>query len=523
MSGTSRTRGSQTTSRRCTRIDPRLAQLRRAVADPLPHPSEEDLRAAATAVQDWAFHHYQTLPNQSIGLTETAGRLAGWLNLAPPEAARPFADILSTFRRFVEPYAFRVNHPRFAAFIPGAPCFPSVLGDWLTAAANFFAGVWLEAAGPAQVESTVLDWFRSWLGLPDTTRGVLTGGGSEANLTALVVARERVPFADRSRMVLYVADQRHWSVDRGAKVIGLHPSQVRPVPVDDHFRLRGTSLRELVRQDRAAGLLPWAVVANAGATNTGTVDALPEVAAVCRAEGLWLHVDAAYGWVAALIDEGSRELHGIADADSVTVDPHKWLAQTFDVGCLLVRDGARLAETFASRPDYLQDVAPAADEVNYADNGIALTRRFRALKIWLSVQMLGLGWFRRLAAHGVGLAEYAQARLEAAGVFEILCPRRLSIVCFRYVPPGPGAELDAVNERLAKALLATGRAFLSSTRLRGAFAIRMCFINWRTSAADVDEIVELLIRLGAEVAAGPVVPGVPRAPAAGPGGSPPPT
>jgi glutamate/tyrosine decarboxylase-like PLP-dependent enzyme len=401
---------------------------------------------------------------------------------------------MADFRRCVEPFAFRPNHPRFLAFVPGAPCVPSVLGDWLTSAANFFAGVWMEGSGPAQVESTVLDWFRRWLGLPATTRGILTGGGSEANLTALVVARERVPFADRGRMVLYVSAQRHGSVDRAAKVMGLHPSQVRPVPADDDFRLRGDALADAVRRDRAGGRLPWAVVANAGATNTGTVDGLAEIAAVGRAEGLWLHVDAAYGWVAALTDDGRRELAGIADADSVTLDPHKWFAQTFDCGCVLVRDGRRLAEAFAYRADYMQDVAPLAGEVNYSDHGIALTRPFRALKVWLSVQVLGLDWFRRLADHCCRLAEYAQARLEAAGCFEILCPRRLGIVCFRYVPAG-GEDPDAVNARLVAALRDTGRAFLSSTRLRGAFAVRLCFVNWRTAAADVDEVVELLVEL----------------------------
>jgi glutamate/tyrosine decarboxylase-like PLP-dependent enzyme len=343
--------------------------------------------------------------------------------------------------------------------------------------------------------------------MPETTRGVLTGGGSEANLTALVVAREPVPFADRGRMVLYAADQRHWSVDRAAKVMGLHPAQLRLVAVDDDLRLRGPALSRRIKLDREAGLRPWAVVANAGATHTGTVDELSEVSAVCRAEGLWLHVDAAYGWVAALDGRERGQLAGIADADSVTLDPHKWLAQPFDVGCLLVRDGRRLPDTFASRPDYLQDVAPGADdEVNYADHGIALTRRFRALKVWLSVQMLGLDWFRRLVAHGCALAAYAQARLEAAGAFEILCPRRLSIVCFRYVSPDP----DAVNTRLLAALRETGRAFLSSTRVRGVFAVRLCFINWRTTAADVDEVVDLLVRLGADVANVPDVPAVPR-------------
>jgi aromatic-L-amino-acid decarboxylase len=511
-----------TTSRRSTPIDGRLTELRRAVERPLPHPSPADQRAAAAAIQDWAFTHSETLPEQSIGRTATPAELRPRLDLPPPAAGRPFADVLADFQEHIAPYAFRTNHPRFLAFVPGAPCLPSMLGDWLTAAANFFCGVWLEASGPAQLESTVLDWFRQWLGMPDTTRGVLTTGGSEANLIALVVARERVPIADRERMVLYVADQRHWSVDRAAKVMGIRSDQIRPVPVDDDFRLRGGELTRLVRADRAAGHFPWAVVANAGATNTGTVDALAEVADVCRAERLWFHVDAAYGWAAALPEGGRQELSGIADADSVTLDPHKWLAQTFDTGCVLVRDGRLLPETFAIRPDYLQDVAPNEGEVNYADHGISLTRRFRALKIWVSVQMLGLDWFRRLVRHCCDLAEYAQARLEAAGCFEILCPRRLSILCFRYIPPGV-ADPDDVNARLVGALRDTGRAFLSSTRLRGAFAVRLCFINWRTSAADVDEIVHLLARLGREVAAGPVVPTFPATPAGGPAGSGPPT
>lgn len=392
-----------------------------------------------------------------------------------------------------------------------------MLGDWLTAAANFFCGVWLEASGPAQLESTVLGWFRDWLGMPATTGGILTTGGSEANLLALVVARERLPFADRARAALYVSEQRHWSVDRAAKVIGLHANQIRPVAVDGQFRLRRQNLHDCIRDDRERGLVPWAVAANAGATRTGTVDALAEIAELCRAEGLWLHVDAAYGWVAALAPEGRRDLSGIDRADSVTLDPHKWLAQTFDVGCLLVRDGQLLPETFAMRPDYLQDVHPVEGEVNFTDHGIALTRRFRALKIWLSVQVLGLDWFRRLARHCFSLAKYAQARLESAG-FEILSPRQLSIVCFRFVG-SKTADLDQLNTNLLAALRETGRAFLSSTRLRGVFAIRMCFVNWRTTAADVDEIIDLLLKLGHEIAAGKVVPNVATAPPAGSAGN----
>jgi glutamate/tyrosine decarboxylase-like PLP-dependent enzyme len=479
-----------------------LDQLRRACAAPLPHPDPDALRAAASQALDWLLTHFATLPEQPIGLSATRAEMEARLRQPPPEQGRPFEELLRDFANHVAPFACRINHPRFLAFVPGAPSFPSVLGDWLCAGTNFFAGVWLEASGPAMVELVVLDWFRDWLGLPATTAGVLTGGGSEANLTALVTARETLADADRPRAVLYLTDHRHWSVDRAARVMGLSPAQLRPVAGDDPFCLEPTALAAAVAADRAAGRVPWAVVANAGATSTGAVDPLAALADVCARERLWLHVDAAYGWTAALTAEGRAELAGIERADSLTLDPHKWLAQVFDVGCVLVRDGGLLTRTFALRPEYMQDVAPGGDEVNFADRGIALTRRFRALKVWLSVQALGIGWYRALVTHCCRLAALGQALLEGAGVFEILCPRRLSIVCFRYAPPGPRteAELDQLNLALVDAVRATGRAFLSSTRLGGRVAVRFCFINWRTTAADVEEVVILLTRLGGDLA-----------------------
>jgi glutamate/tyrosine decarboxylase-like PLP-dependent enzyme len=347
------------------------------------------------------------------------------------------------------------------------------------------------------VELVVLDWFRQWLGLPATTQGVLTGGGSEANLTALAVAREPLSEDERRRALLYVAGQRHWSVDRAAKILGLRSDQIHSVDCDAEFRLAPGALTEAVERDRAAGRLPWAVVASAGTTNTGAVDPLAAIADRCAANSLWLHVDAAYGWTAALTDEGRTLLDGIGRADSVTLDPHKWLAQTFEAGCVLVRDGRRLAQTFALRPDYMQDVAPAEGEVNFCDHGVALTRRFRALKIWLSVKVLGVAWFRSLVERCCRLADLGQALLERAGVFEILSPRRLSIVCFRYARGERDEQrLNELNLRLVDAVRATGRAFLSSTRLHGRVAIRFCFVNWRTTTADVEEVVRLLVELG---------------------------
>jgi len=476
------------------------------LSEPLPHPPLDQLETALRQVEGWALHHHNTLQDQPIGLAATPAELRRRLGEPPPDSGRPFAEILERFSRDVAPFAFNVMHPRFLGFVPGAPCFPSIIGDWLTAAANYFTGVWLEAAGPTQVELTVLDWFKQWLGYPPEARGILTSGGSEANLTALVVARDSILRQDRQRMVLYQAFDAHSSIDRAAMVMGMHVSQIRQVFGPPDFRMRVDALRDRVRSDRAAGLLPWAVVANAGATNTGAVDPLSEIAAFCREERLWLHVDAAYGWAAVLTEEGKRDLAGIAEADSVTLDPHKWLAQTFEAGCLLVRDGGLLTKTFQMRPDYLQDATPGEGEVNLADQGIALTRRFRALKIWVSVQMLGLNWFRALVERSMQLADYAQRQLEAASSFEILSPRQLSIVCFRYVPQrsaGMKIDLDALNERLSRELLATGRAFLSSTRLNGRFSLRMCFINWRTTSHDVDQIIELLKEIGNELAARP--------------------
>jgi len=483
---------------RSTTIDAHLSALRQACAAPLDHPSPDTLRSWAEQVLDWFLRHHSSLPQQPIGRTASRSTLEALLRRPPPDLGQDFAGLLREFDQVIAAHACRVNHPRFLAFIPAAPSAVSTLGDWLCSAANFFAGVWLEAAGPTQVELTVLDWFRSWLRLPESTQGILTSGGSEANLLALVTARERLPWEERSRAVLYVSEQRHWSIDRAARIMGLHPEQVRPLAVGSDFRLGPAPLAEAVARDRGAGRLPWAVVVNAGATSTGAVDPLDALADLCCRERLWFHVDAAYGWSAVLTPEGLAELHGIERADSVTLDPHKWLAQTYEAGCLLVRDGALLPATFGMRPDYMQDVQPDQDEVNFADRGLGLTRRFRALKIWLALQTLGLGWHRQLIQHCCRLAELAQGLLRQVPEMEILSPRRLSVLCFRYAPRGsgkqPGREqhLDRLNLALIDALRATGKAFLASTRLNGRVALRFCFVNWRTTTADVEQVVGLL-------------------------------
>jgi glutamate/tyrosine decarboxylase-like PLP-dependent enzyme len=475
-------------------------QLRQHCDRPLDHPAPEELRRFTELTIDWILRYDAGLSQQPVGRSIDRQTLEKALREPPPWQGSAFESVLATFERDVASCAYPANHPRFLAFIPGAPTFLSVLGDFLCASTNFFAGVWCEAAGPAQVELVVLDWFRTLLGLPAGTDGLLTGGGSEANLTALVVARERLPVSERGRAVLYVSEQRHWSVDRAARIIGVLPHQVRPIAVDADLRLRPNELARLVCADRQDGLLPWAVVANAGSTNTGAVDPLVEVADLCEREGLFLHVDAAFGWAACLTEDGRRLLKGIERADSITLDPHKWLAQTFEVGGLLVRRGEELTRAFAMTPEYMQDVLPGPEEVNFADRGIALSRRFRALKVWLSIKVLGLDWFARLVEHSRALGRYAQAVLTEAG-FEILSPEQLATVCFRHAPAGMTAEaLDRHNLALIDAVRVSGEAFLSSTRLHGRVAIRLCLINWRTSADDIDCVVSVLRRLATSAA-----------------------
>lgn len=477
-----------------------LDQLRLACLNRPAQPSLEWLREAGQQVMDAMVEDFANVSEGGIGLSAGRAELEALLREPAPEEGSDLAPLLDAFQQKVARNSFRVTHPRFWAFVPGAPSFASILGDCLATSTNFFGGVWKEAAGPAEVEIVVLDWFKHFLGYPANAGGVLTSGGSEANLTALVVAREPWAHADRPRLVLYASEHRHWSIDRGAKIAGLSPEQIRPLPCDADFRLDLAALERAISADEQAGRIPWLVLANAGATNTGSVDPLADLADRCARRRLWLHVDAAYGWPIALTDEGRRLFQGIERADSITLDPHKWFAQPFESGCLLVRERDRLGQTFTMRPEYLQDVVPQHDEINFCDQGIALTRRFRALKIWFSVKLLGVAWHRRLVEHNVNLAQYAAALLENARCFEITSAPKLSIVCFRYVP-GDGAhcDTDALQQAIAADLLQSGRAFLSTTRLHGRTTLRFCFVNWRTTAEDVEEIVNALATIGARL------------------------
>ena len=345
------------------------------------------------------------------------------------------------------PHAAREPHPGFIAYVPSCPTFPAVLGDWLATGFNFFAGVWPVAAGPNELELVVLDWFRQWLGMPNGTGGLLTSGGSGANLTAMIAARHHVIQGDASRiaqLTVYASDQVHSSVTRAAWLAGVPRENVRSLATDDEFRLRLDGLRDALARDRAAGRIPLMVVASAGTTNTGSVDPLGDIATLCEREDVWLHVDAAYGGFAMLTESGRGALAGIERADSLTLDPHKWLFVPFECGCLLARDPQRLKAAFQIFPEYLADVQGEHQAVNFADYGEQLTRYSRALKVWMSVRYFGTDAIRDAIDRGAMLARRLEQRIRETPRLEVVSPARFGIVCFRVRPDGAadGPELE---------------------------------------------------------------------------------
>ena len=420
-----------------------------------------------------------------------AADLRSRLGGPPPEQSGDYGAVLARVIADVLPYGARTDHPGYLAFIPSFTTWPAALAELTAAAANPYCGAWLESAGAAQVELEVIDWFRAWLGLPAGTAGVLVTGGSAANLTALLVAREAAggPSPDS---VLYVSDQAHSSLARTARAMGLRPQQVRVLPTDDRWRLLPGTVAAAVRADRSAGRIPFALCASAGSTNTGAVDPLADLADVCAAEGLWLHVDAAYGGFAALTAKGQAVLAGVDRADSVTLDPHKWLYQPMECGCVLIRDGARLERTFAIHPDYLDgDATQGAGEVNFADRGLQLSRGFRALKVWVTVQTFGLTAFRACIQRNLELAEYAEALIRSHPELTLMAPATLGIVCFRREWPGcDEAETERRGTALAEELERGGTALVSTTRLAGRHAIRLCILNPTSSAEHVRLVIE---------------------------------
>ena len=448
--------------------------------------SREEMRKFGYAVVDLLTEHFADGEKERVGAKVDPAKMIPLFDVDPPDNGRDPNEILAQLKRDVFPNNLHVDHPRFFAFVPGPNNFVSTMGDALAAGFNIFNGTWLGGPAAAAVELGVVRWLCRICGFPESAGGLFVSGGSMANLTGLVAARNALLRDRIEKATVYFSDQTHSSVQRALHVIGFMREQMRKLPSDKDFRLSIQTLREAIADDRAKGLRPFCVIANAGTTNTGAVDPLAELADVAQQEGLWLHVDGAFGAASILSDRGRALLRGLERADSISLDPHKWLFQSFECGCVLVRDAALLRSAFQIKPDYLRDVHRLTSEFNPADHGVQLTRSFRALKVWLSLQTFGVAAFREAITRGFELAEIAERELRVRKGWEILSPAQMATVCFRF------GESDELQTQLVDLMMNDGYALLTSTELRGAVALRLCTINPRTTERDIFETIERL-------------------------------
>jgi glutamate/tyrosine decarboxylase-like PLP-dependent enzyme len=463
--------------------------------------SREEMRSLGYRVVDLLVDHFADEEDDPIGRSPGREELEDRLREELPEEGKDPHEVLDQVEADILPNTMRVDHPRFFGFVPGPNNFVSVLADTLAAGFNVFSGTWISGAAAAQTELVVVDWLRTLCGLPETAGGLFTSGGSMASVTGLAAARHAVLDDEVEGAVAYCSDQTHTSVDRALRLLGFGPDQLRRLPHDDHYRLDPDRLDEAVRADRAAGRRPFCVVANAGTTNTGAVDPLPRLADVADEHDLWLHVDGAYGAAAVLCERGQERLSGLDRADSLTLDPHKWLFQPFEIGGVLVRDQQHLRRAFQIRAEYLEDAIGELDEVNYADYGIQLTRSFRALKLWMTLKVFGRQAVATGVERGFERAEQAERLLRDRPGWTVTTPAQMGIVTFRYTPEELGpAQADALTRRLPQALKEEGTAMVTKTTLDGRPALRMCPINPRTSADDVRQTLDALDRLAKALA-----------------------
>lgn len=489
--------------------------------------SEAELRELSSAVTKLVTEYFAEVSTKPVFPEISAGELTAKLGATLPLAAEPLAQLLEDCRTILENSRHN-GHPRFFGYVASPATAPGAFADLLASSLNANVTSWRSGPAATEIERTVVRWLGAMIGFSDDARGLLTSGGSMANLTALLIAHRASADTNVSAaglwnisapMTIYASDQIHMSIPKAADILGIGRAQVRLIPSDDRFRMNVPLLRQTIAEDIANNFQPFCIVASAGTVNTGAVDPLDEIAAVAKEFGLWFHVDGAYGALAAL-DETKRLLfRGLDQADSVSLDPHKWLYVPIDSGCLLFRDEARARAAFNFEgADYIKVHEQDADEAfAFWNYGPELSRRFRALKIWLTLRYYGVERIAATLTEDNALAEYLAERVEQAEDFELLCEPQLSICCFRHVPaalktnapPGGsptvregsdlqeqnasiGAELDTLNTNIMNAVQRGGRAYLSSATIRGKFALRACITNFRTTRADLDQTLDII-------------------------------
>jgi glutamate/tyrosine decarboxylase-like PLP-dependent enzyme len=464
--------------------------------------SAEKMRQLGYQAVDLIIDHMNHLKSKPVSEAIDSDILRNKLTESIPENGADPKEFLHFLTRNVFNQITHVDHPHFLAFVPGPSNYVGVVADFLASGFNVFPTAWIAGAGAEQIELTTINWLKSMLGFPDSAEGLFVSGGSMANLTALTVARQVKLNNDIENAVVYFSDQTHFSVNRALKVLGFKHHQICRIETDEHLRISVSALKKQLKEDRTKGKKPFCIIANAGTTNCGVVDSLNELADLCNDEDVWLHADGAYGAPAILSEKGSALLLGIHRVDSLTLDPHKWLFQPYDVGCVLIRNNQYLSKTFRMIPEYIKDSETnIEEEINFGECGIELSRRFRALKVWLSFKVFGVEAFRQAIDHGIMLAEQVETFLGKAKDWEVVTPAQLGIVTFRYIPCELASTdtINEINKKLVGEITRRGFAMLSTTELKEKVVIRLCSINPRTTTEEMLQIMMKIKALAEEV------------------------
>lgn len=421
-----------------------------------------------------------------------------------PETGCDPTEVLRLFAEEVLPYPMGNNSPRFLSWINPPPAPIGVLAELLAAGMNPSVAGGDHAA--TYVEHAVLGWIKTIMGYPLNAGGVLVSGGSVANIVALAVMRHvRTKGAIRTEgfnkhnapLVVYTSTQGHGCIQKAVELLGMGSSYLRKIPVDAEYRMDVEALRKQIAADRAAGLTPAAVAASAGTVNTGALDPFDAIADVCEAEDLWFHVDGSYGAVGILVEEIADLYKGIERSDSLALDPHKWLYVPVECGCVLVKDAQAMRDSFSLVPPYLRDDAAIPW---FSEYSIQQTRGFKALKLWMMMQQIGVEGYRELLSHDIAMAKALRAKIAARPDFELVAGGPLSVTCFRYTPAG-ATDLASLNRKLVDGVARSGKAFITSTELRDMLVLRACVVNFRTTETDLDTLLEAVASAGQAVLA----------------------
>jgi len=471
----------------------------------------ERFREAGHAVVDQMADYLAGLERYAVFPSIEPGSIAPLLPDTPPEAPEPLAAILDDVARLVPPNATHWQHPGFFAYFASTASGPGILGEMLSAALAQNAMLWRTSPIGTELEGVVVDWLRRALGLPDAFDGLLTDTASISSLVSLAAAREAIGAdvameglpgrPDVPRLRVYASQEAHSSIDKAAMTIGLGRAGVRRIQTDEAYRMDVAALLDAIREDRAQGIRPIAIVATLGTTSSTSIDPATEIADVAEREGLWMHVDAAYAGPVAMIPERRGAFEGWERADSIVVNPHKWLFTPFDASLLLSRRLPMVRSAFSLVPEYLRTLDRSEPVRDYNEYIPQLGRRFRALKLWILLRYFGLSGLRRRLEYHIALAERFASWVDADPDWQRLAPVPFSTVCFRYRPaalagredePEAQAYLDEVNARIMDSVNRTGEVFLSHTRLRDRFTIRLAVGNLRTEDRHVERAWALL-------------------------------